>query len=245
MKLKIDKLKIKRILKIIAIIIFLIFLSLIIREICIQYDGKLDKSNPMSREEMLQLTEKGEDCKNYTVTYLSYRKIKREEQKIYIKDNLMKTTLGGNDIEWMNFDTGERIMKIGFPMTYISNEYDTDNIKSKEQYKEEHKGWAYSLIKDTESNDYEYLGEKDFNGRRTIVIKLKDIKYEENGYTKLYIDKETGINVKSMQFYRAKPFFILKGYTENMTIEFDNVTDEDVKRPNIAGSIVYDYREEM
>lgn len=245
MKLKIDKLKINRILKIVVIIIFLIFLSLIIREICIQYDGKLDKSNPMSREEILQLTEKGEDCKNYTVTYLSYRKIKREEQKIYIKGNLMKATIGGNVANWIDFNTGEHILIAGFPMVYISNVYDTDNIKSKEQYEEENKSWAYSMIKDIESNDYEYLGEKDFNERRTIVIKLKDIKYEESSYTKLYIDKETGVTVKIMQFGRIKPLYILKKYTESMNIEFDNVTDEDVKRPNIAGSIVYDYREEM
>lgn len=241
MKLKIN---IKKILKFIIIILLLITFFLIIREICMRYDGKLDKSNPMSRDEVLKLVEKGNDCPNYTLTYLANSKHKRPEQKIYRKDNLIKGTIDGKAHYWMNYDTGEVINKEGFPFAHISNAYNTKLIRSKEEYFEENKSWTYESIKNTEAYDYEYLGEREFNGRETILIKLIDIKYEKNSFEKVYIDKKTGFEVKRDSFYYDKIWHILKKYSDELVVEFDNVTDEDVKRPNIAGDIVIDYRED-
>lgn len=241
MKLKIN---IKKILKLTIIILLTIAFFLVIREICMRYDGKLDKSNSMSRDEVLKLVEKGNDYPNCTLTYLANSKHKRPEQKLYRKDNLIKGTIDGKAYYWMNYDTGEVINNGGFPFTHISNAYNTNLIHSKEEYFEENKSWTYESIKNTEAYDYEYLGERKFNGRETIVIKLIDIKYEKNSFEKVYIDKKAGIEVKRESFYYDKTWHYLKKYSDNMLIEFDNVTDEDVKRPNIAGDIVIDYRDE-
>lgn len=92
MKLKIN---IKKILKFIIAILILIAFFLTIREICLRYDGKLDKSNPMSREEILNLVEKGENCPNYILTYWNHGKGKKPVQKMYKKDNLIKCTING------------------------------------------------------------------------------------------------------------------------------------------------------
>lgn len=238
MKLKIN---IKKILKFIIIILLLITFFLIIREICMRYDGKLDKSNPMSRDEVLQIVEKGKDCQNYTLTFWNN---KTTVQKLCRKDNLIKGTINGKVHYWMNYDTGEVINKEGFPFAHISNAYNTNLIKSKEEYIEENKSWTYESIKNTEAYDYEYLGEREFNGRETILIKLIDIKYEKNSFEKVYIDKKTGFEVKRDYFYYDKTWHILKKYSDNLVVEFDNVTDEDVKRPNIAGDVVIDYRED-
>lgn len=144
----------------------------------------------------------------------------------------------------MDYNTGEVITKPGFPTVYISNAYNTDDIKSKDEYFEENKSWTYTSIKDEETYDFEYLGQKEFNGRETILIKLLYIKYQDNSFDKVYIDKQTGFEVKRVSFYYDKTWHILKKYSDDLVVKFDNVTDEDVKRPNIAGDIVIDYRDE-
>ena len=44
----------KKILKIIGIVLIIIILAIVVYEIYIQYDGILDKSNPMNREEVIK-----------------------------------------------------------------------------------------------------------------------------------------------------------------------------------------------
>lgn len=121
----------KKILKIVIIVLIVLALVLALYEICIQYDGKLDKSNPMSREEVIELLNKGASCNNYSILWKSGALIgTRKEtilQETYIKDNIIKTYLNGKDFTWINYDENERIQFMNYPLVALSNESDFGN----------------------------------------------------------------------------------------------------------------------
>ena len=102
-----------------------------------------------------------------------------------------------------------------------------------------------SIIHETENYDFEYLGKKKFNGRETILVKSsykKDKDIFKEGFAKTYIDIQTGVIVRNEAYIRIG--IILKRVTDNMLVKFDCVTDEDVAKPNLAGYVVRDFRNE-
>lgn len=104
-------------------------------------------------------------------------------------------------------------------------------------------GIGTTVIHETETYDFEYLGKKEFNGRDTIIVKSaykddKDIFKE--GFAKTYIDTETGIIVANEAYVRIG--ILLKRVRGNMTVKYDCVTDEDVAKPNLAGYVIKDFR---
>lgn len=238
----------KKIIKIIIAILVLILLSIIGYEIYIQYDGILDKINPMSREEVIELLDKGANCNNYSIIYKSGAYVGNHkeilETQLYVKDNISKSLLNGKEFAWIDYDANERIQFWNFPTITVSNEIDYDDPRSVEAH-ENRQGGNYSVICKTEEYDFEYLGKKKIEGRDTIVIKSSYKKDKEKGlfkeeFAKTYIDKETGVIVGNEGFfYRG---IILTRFKENMTVKFDCVTDEDVSKPNIAGYVVRDFR---
>lgn len=233
MKLNVNKEKIYKIIKVFIIILILLLVLRKIHEIYITYDGKLDKSNPMSREEVIELLDKGnQNNNNYLRTIYYTIENKRITQKIYTKDNLVKQEDNGNTIMWKNLETLETIMFGNFPEA----EYHVGlNFADGTNY-------YYNTYKqhmlDKENYNFEYLGEKDFNNRKTIIIKLTFGNYDKN-YEKIFIDKETGIIVNEIFIYYNHRWHILEKSGDKQTVEFDIVTDEDVRRPSTDGWVIH------
>lgn len=225
----------------------------------IDYDGKLDKSNPMSLEEIINLLEKGKEYNNYTVTikykrgYLEYMFLEEHEEKIFIKDNIKRVTMDGKDHYWCDYNKNESIYMYDFEAT-IQPIFGLNDTK--EEYfnnKKSQKATSYEYLiaegQIPKELTYKYLGEKEINGRKTIIIRVQEGKFEGGWgiYNKFYIDKETGVIV-SLKKYQYMDYILYKsrnsqcyygGYADGeFSVEFDCVTDEDVEKPNILGHIV-------
>ena len=143
----------KKNLKIVGIIFSIILVLLIIYYIVIHFHGFLDKSDEMTREEVISLLEKGKEYPNYyyspkdvgisgwieekIIPKLNKDVLTESTTERYIKDNIVKTLIDGYIVKWENFNTNEQVViaqennerKIAF-ITDLSN-YDinipTDN----------------------------------------------------------------------------------------------------------------------
>lgn len=235
------KIKIKKILVAITIMIILLVLVITGYEIYILYNGNLDKSNPMTREEISELLDQGAKYDNFLtriepgIMSYGYEISGRPKEIIYVKDNVIKTVVGDRTWQYDNFNTDEHINILGYPIAFVSSakEYFGD-------YRQKNGIRYNNYINNSEEYDFEYLGKKEINGRDTVIVKFVDKKHMGD-YNKIYIDKENGV-IMNMENYYCYGFIYIK--TDfNMKVEFDCVTEEDVKRPNLIGYVIKDYRE--
>lgn len=228
---------IKKVLTITLIILALILIGLTIREVTIHNDGKLDKSNPMTREEIIALLDKGATYNNYY--YHSSGPEDEIQTEYYIKDNIQVIYQDSQLFEWRDYNNSEQILFWG-PKGTATIIGETP----KSEYNQF--GYDYSTMAKPEfyNNEYEYLGETEENGRTIIIVKLKTVDGLQRGVNKYYIDKETGLILG--RFYSSKLLFITTSYSgssNDRNVKIDVVTDEDVKRPDLAGYEILDYRE--
>lgn len=220
----------KKVIIVLLVILLILILSMMIREIYLNYDGKLDKSNSMSREEIVALLDKGATYKNY---YYGYEKEpdKGNQYKtdIYIKDNIRAYYIDSKIDNWANYNTGEeiRIWKDS-EKSYATI---SENVKPEANSQQ---GYDYSIVADYETfkYDYKYLGEKEENGRKVILIKLTYKSGIKTGIVKFKIDKETGLILERLDFTKFGPITIYKD-VRNRNVKFDIVTDENVAKPNL------------
>jgi len=213
----------KKVLIVLLVIIILVLGVLIARELIINYDGKVDKSNPMSREEVIKLLEKGKEYNNYY--YCS--NIDAEEMKTehYIKDNIVATYLDGELKSWEDLNNKEiiNIWNMG-KEKLVATVGSGINLNPDSQA-----GFDYSLVTNEEYYDFEYVGEIEREERRAVVVKMKF--KGANGYAKFYIDKETGLIVGRTDITKAL-FISIYMYEADRNVKLDIVTDEDIKKPD-------------
>jgi len=201
-------------------------------EIAIRIDNNLDKSNQMTREEIISLVKK--DYNNYVLTTKSLSIFTKQTVKVFVKDNVVKKVAGDRCWEYINYNTGERLDMISHPVTYISSVKDfvEDEYSQKTQ---KHDITYYDLI-DENKYDFEYLGEKDINGRNTIVIKITDL-YHTKDYNKYYIDKETGLAVREIE-KSNKEITRQTDIVVDYKYEFNTVKDSDIVKPDTTDYII-------
>lgn len=227
---------IKKILTITLIILTVILIGLIIREVIIHSDGKLDKSNPMTREEIITLLDKGATYNNYY--YHPSNSENETKTEYYIKDNIRAIYQDSKLLEWCDYNNSEQILLWG--------PKDTATLigeNPKTEYNQH--GYDYSTMAQPElyNNEYEYLGEKEENGRTIIIVKLITKNGLRTGINKYYIDKETGLILG--RFSSSKILFITEFYFGGSTdrnVKFDIVTDKYVKKPALTDYKILDYR---
>ncbi len=191
----------------------------------------------MTREEVVTLLKKGEECSNYyyySEEYILFKKANEIKTEYYIKDGVIKCVSNGNILRWENYNTDEVISIMG-----KSNEKMYAGISSlKSYYNYEYKavlynqrGFDYSIIADekTFNTNFEYLGEKQYNERTTILVQVWNKDNTKVNPTIFYIDKDTGLIMKRID-YSAMGLIKLEC---NRNVKLDVVTDKEVERPNL------------
>ena len=108
--------KMKKIFKIIGIIILSLLLITLIYFTILHFNGILKKDNTMTREEVITLLKKGEECSNYYYSseeYKLFKKVNEIKTEYYIKDGVIKCVSNGNILRWENYNTDEVISIMG------------------------------------------------------------------------------------------------------------------------------------
>ena len=213
----------RKIFKIIGIIILSLLLIALIYFTIIHFNGFLKKDNVMTREEVVALLKKGEEYSNY---YYS-----SEE---YIKDGIIKCINNGKVLRWENYNTDEVISIMGkndgkmyAGISSLKNYYGDETALYSQR------SFDYSIIADEKifNTDFEYLGEKQYNGRSTILVQVWNKDNIKVNSTIFYIDKDTGLIMRRID-YSAMGLIKLDC---NRNVKLDVVTDKDVERPNLDG----------
>lgn len=211
----------KSILIIVLCILVVIFAIFIAREIIIQSDGSLNKSNPMAREEVIELLKKGKQYPNYY--YSPEVKGDTIKTEYYIKDNMVSCFIDGNLSSWTDYNEGKEITLWNMQDKKLADIRKEVKPNPNSQY-----GFDYSKIVNQDFT-YQYLGEKIVNERNAIVVQLSN----KSDKTKFYIDKETGVILATADFYKQYGIFTSKMYCDR-NVKFDNVTEENVKMPDLS-----------
>lgn len=223
----------KKVLKVLGIIIAILIVTLIIYYAVIHFDGFLNKDNPMTRSEVIELLEKGKEYPNYYYASESswiFGSLNETKTETYIKDNIVKIVVDGETLEWTDYNTEEHIGLFELNGKETASVSNLDNFETNE---DSQSGFDYSLItrEDIYSTEFKYLGEKQVDGRDTILVKVWNRDGFEVDSTKFYIDKETGLIMRRVD-YAALGFIKINC---NRNVKMDVVTDEDIQRPDLEG----------
>ena len=229
--------KMKKIFKIIGIIILSLLLITLIYFTILHFNGILKKDNTMTREEVITLLKKGEECSNYYYSseeYILFKKVNEIKTEYYIKDGVIKCVSNGNILRWENYNTDEVISIMGkndgkmyAGISSLKNYYGDETARYSQR------SFDYSIIADEKifNTDFEYLGEKQYNGRSTILVQVWNKDSIKANSTIFYIDKDTGLIMRRID-YSAMGLIKLDC---NRNVKLDAVTDKDVERPNLDG----------
>lgn len=227
----------KKILKVIGIIIAILIVILAIYYVAIHFDGFLNKDDPMTRSEVIELLEKGKEYPNYYYASESswiFGNLNETETETYIKDNIEKVVVDGEIHQWIDYNTEEYIGVFEFNGKKSASVSNLDNFETNE---DSQRGFDYSLItrEDIYSTEFKYLGEKQVDGRDTILVKVWNKNAFEVNSTKFYIDKVTGLIMRRVD-YTALGFIKIDS---DRNVKMDVVTDEDIQRPNLEGYEIF------
>lgn len=222
----------KKILKIVGIIILALILIVLIYFSTIHFNGFLKKDNVMTREEVVALLKKGEEYPNYyysSENYIFFRNLNEMKTEYYIKDGVIKCVNNGNILRWENYNTDEVISIMG-------KNAGVSSLKSYYNYDDEtvlynQKGFDYSIIADekTFNTNFEYLGEKQYNERTTILVQVWNKDSVKANSTIFYIDKDSGLVMRRIDYSAMG----LKKLDCNRNVKLDVVTDKDIEKPNL------------
>lgn len=227
----------KKIFKIIGIIILSLLLIALIYYTIIHFNGFLKKDNVMTREEVVALLKKGEEYSNYYYSpedYIFFKKVNEMKTEYYIKDDIIKCINNGKVLRWENYNTDEVISIMGkndgkmyAGISSLKNYYGDETARYSQR------SFDYSIIADEKifNTDFEYLGEKQYNGRSTILVQVWNKDSIKANSTIFYIDKDTGLIMRRID-YSAMGLIKLDC---NRNVKLDAVTDKDVERPNLDG----------
>ena len=223
----------KKVLKVLGIIIAILIVTLIIYYAVIHFDGFLNKDSPMTRSEVIELLEKGKEYPNYYYASESswiFGSLNETKTETYMKDNIVKIVVDGETLEWTDYNTEEHIGLFELNGKETASVSNLDNFETNE---DSQRGFDYSLItrEDIYNTEFKYLGKKQVNGRDTILVKVWNKDGFEMDSTKFYIDEETGLIMRRVD-YTALGFIKIDC---NRNVKMDIVTDEDIQKPDLEG----------
>lgn len=222
--------KSKKILIGVLTVLIILLIMIFVRELFMNNLGKLEKSNSMSKEEVIKLLENGASYSNY---YYCPEQNPNDNTSLkteyYIKDDIVVCYVNSELKSWTNYNTKE-IMTIWD----INGEKKITIGHEAEKYSDSQYGFDFSTVVEAEKYGYkfEYLGEREKEGRKEILIQLNKTEGVNTGTIQFTIDKETGVILGRTDI--SKILFITTYKNEcDRNVKFNVVTDEDVKRPNL------------
>ena len=242
----------KKVIKIILVILIIYLIGITVNNIYVMNVWGLDKSNSMSDEEIEELLSKATINENYSYFKEHYELESKSfvMSDIYIKNNIIAIYTSGKPEYWIDLNNNEAMKFWNYYGPIVSIK-DISKTMEENSYNE----YTFAKLKlqlSTSSywNKIKYLGEKEINGRPTVVLESNYSDSAKKEIGKLYcyfikefyfIDKQTGVLIKeertsSPRFLR-NPLIIQKSLTE-YNVKFDSVTDENIARPNLNGYTV-------
>ena len=227
----------KKMFKVLGMMLCIMMLILVMYFIMIHFNGFLDKSNMMSRDEVVTLLEKGKSYPNYyysSHTQMMFYEYEENNTEYFIKDGIVKCMNNGMIMSWTNYNTDENITfmttandgKTFASVSKVSSPNNETNPNSQMFF-------DYSLIADEEMTnmDFEYMGEGMYYSRPTILVKVWNKDSSKLNSTIFYIDKDTGLIMRRIDYFA---FGFMK-MDCNRNVKMDIVTDKDIERPNLDG----------
>lgn len=205
----------KKILVVLASILIILLLVIIIREITLNFDGFLDKSNVKSRDEIKALIINGNSYNNFKLTSI----VEDDKYEYYNKDNISTVYKNGDLVTWVDYNNS---------LGYFFNNSEKTATESNQFHTTEYSqyGRPFDEINDSQI-EYKYLGQKNINNRATYIISLTS----KNYIIKLYIDASTGVVINRKDILKT---IITTHYTnEDFEVSFDTVTEKDIALPNL------------
>ena len=214
----------------------------------------LDKSNPLTIEEVLSLSDNSGDITNIHIVCKDPGTFEDTWEMLFPNKKTKEKLNDGGTIgysigEIETFVKDDKIVKLSKDKNRTKEKgiydeiiYNWEDIEAKESITlsingkyglhlkndEIHVSWKsyfFDTEKNEENGEYFYLGQTKMNGRDTVVIKI----YDSSVYTMrvYYIDKATGLIVKEK--YKKSDMLM---YTTRRTLEFEinTVTDNDVEK---------------
>lgn len=210
-------------------VLLVVITIIVVYELGINFDGFLNRSNIMTRQEVIELLEKGKEYSNYY--YSPSDSFSSDKTEYFIKDNVIKTVYNGKTILWENYNTDERISIMG---EHNGKLYaGTSKMSESDLNEYSQAGFDYSLIADNEHFNFEfkYLGEKEINGRTYVLVKVWNSGESELLSTKFLIDKEIGLIAERSDYYFLGILLMRMDCDRNLVL--DGVTDKDVEKPDL------------
>ena len=214
--------KIKKILITILVVLIIFIILILLREFILWNTGKLDTSNKMSRDEMIALLDKGATYPNYS--YSSDANYGEIRTRTIVKDNKVSTYIGSELTKSSNYNTGDTTDYWNIDGNTVEGKYNNPEINKYNQHL-----YDYSVIADYEhfgQDEYEYLGEKEENGRQVILFQMNSPKEDNfnSAGVRFVVDKETGLIFRRIDFWKFL-FITLYQNNNNRNVEFDVATD--------------------
>lgn len=217
-------------------IILIVFMVYVLYIVC---DPIYDKKNKnLSENDIQTLINKGKNCFNYYYYVNSENRLISSKTKLvsskshdfsvikkefWVKDNILKEVItmsdGGQSILWEDTTTGESLAILYGSKSIIKTNTKEGATGIAENF------FNNSIFNNEKNLKYKYLGETKIADRNVICIKLHNNFYSEY----YYIDSETGLILKS----KNKNIFE-KTITETKYITFNQVTNQDVEKPDIS-----------
>ena len=205
----------KKILVVLASILIILLLIVITREIALNFDGFLDKSNIKSRDEIKALILNGNNYDNFKLTLI----VEDDKYEYYNKDNISTVYKNGDLVTWVDYNNS---------LGYFFNNNEKTATESSQFHTTEYSQYGRPFDEiNYDWFEYEYLGQKNINNRLTYIISLNS----NNLIEKLYIDASTGVVINRKEMFKT---IITTHYTnENFEVSFDTVTEKDIALPNL------------
>lgn len=243
-----NKLGTVHIIKTAFLTIFLLFFVIIIGYFIYLYSpGIVDKSNPMTREEVIALLEEGAENTNYYRLPTDIYNTVDGGGEYFTKDGKTLTSVYGKPFIWADETSKEHILFVTPENSGNPNDYSQMVPRALITKREEITGGELKElaigITDYENYDFKYVGEKTINGKEYIIVKTyynaDNFIMKKLSSSQIYIDKEQKV-VQMIEGVNFDKIFASK-ILMKFYVKLNCVTDEEITRPDLTEYEVVDW----
>ena len=183
-----------------------------------------------TKEKTIKLVEKSLECSNYTMEYSS----DGENIKTQYKDNyyMIKSSTEDSQTYFVYEDVNNDEIILGDDKYALIGKLSTYKSDENSEYLESFSNTALRYL-NSEDYEYSYEGKTEIDNEKCIIISLKQKDPEKTPsdpyQIKYTINKKTGFVNKVEEFDKEGK----NTSTTDIKVTLNNVTDEDVKRPDL------------